>query len=63
MRSNNAQVLTMGERVIGLELAKKLVDEWLDYRFDPSSPSAAKVAAITSYEPPEATAQEAKEQA
>ena len=27
--SNNAQVLTMGQRVIGLELAKKLVGEWL----------------------------------
>ena len=49
--SNNAQVLTMGERVIGLELAKKLVDEWLGYRFDPTSPSAAKVEAIGSYEP------------
>lgn len=48
--SNNAQVLTMGERVIGLELAKKLVDEWLDYRFDPTSPSAVKVDAICAYE-------------
>ena len=33
--SNNAQVLAMGERVIGLELAKKLVDQWLDYRVRP----------------------------
>jgi ribose 5-phosphate isomerase B len=48
--SNNAQVLTMGERVIGLELAKKLVEEWLDYRFDPASPSAVKVDAICAYE-------------
>ncbi len=48
--SNNAQVLTMGERVIGLELAKKLVDQWLDYQFDPSSPSAAKVEAVGLYE-------------
>lgn len=48
--SNNAQVLTMGERVIGLELAKKLVNDWLDYRFDPTTPSAAKVDAISSYE-------------
>ncbi len=44
--SNNAQVLTMGARVVGIELAKKLVGEWLDYRFDPDSPSAAKVALI-----------------
>lgn len=48
--SNNAQVLTMGQRVIGLELAKKLVGEWLDHRFDEDSPSAAKVDAISSYE-------------
>lgn len=48
--SNNAQVLTMGQRVIGLELAKRLVSEWLDYRFDASSASAGKVAAIESYE-------------
>ncbi len=48
--SNNAQVLTMGQRVIGLELAKRLVSEWLDYRFDPTSASAGKVAAIESYE-------------
>lgn len=48
--SNNAQVLCMGQRVIGLELARKLVKEWLDHEFDTSSSSAEKVAAITSYE-------------
>lgn len=48
--SNDAQVLTMGQRVIGLELARRLVREWLDYRFDPSSASAEKVAAIDEYE-------------
>jgi len=48
--SNDAQVLTMGQRVIGLELAKRLVSEWLDYRFDPGSASAAKVEVITDYE-------------
>ncbi|TFB65750.1 ribose-5-phosphate isomerase [Cryobacterium sp. Hz9] len=48
--SNNAQVLTLGQRVIGLELAKKLVKEWLGHRFDDNSASAAKVAAIGSYE-------------
>lgn len=50
--SNNAQVLTMGERVISLELAKKLVDQWLGYHFDPASPSAAKVEAVSRYERP-----------
>ncbi|UTT39376.1 ribose-5-phosphate isomerase [Glutamicibacter mishrai] len=49
--SNNAQVLTFGQRVIGLELAKKLATEWLGYEFDTSSGSAAKVDAICSYEP------------
>lgn len=48
--SNNAQVLAVGQRVIGLELAKKLVSDWLGYRFDPSSASAEKVDAISSYE-------------
>ncbi len=32
--SNNAQVLCLGQRVIGIELAKKLVTEWLGHRFD-----------------------------
>ncbi|WP_166876577.1 ribose-5-phosphate isomerase [Salinibacterium sp. ZJ450] len=50
--SNNAQVLTMGQRVIGLELARRLVGEWLDYRFDTTSASADKVDAISSYERP-----------
>ncbi len=48
--SNNAQVLTMGQRVIGLELARRLVGEWLGYTFDPTSASAEKVDAICSYE-------------
>ncbi|CAI7649881.1 unnamed protein product [Penicillium palitans] len=48
--SNDAQVLCMGQRVIGVELAKKLATDWLNYRFDPKSASAAKVQAITDYE-------------
>jgi ribose 5-phosphate isomerase B len=51
--SNNAQVLCMGQRVIGIELAKQLVDQWLGYRFDPASASAAKVDAISSYDSPD----------
>jgi ribose 5-phosphate isomerase B len=48
--SNNAQILTMGERVIGKELAKRLVDEWLNYEFDSASASAEKVQVISDYE-------------
>ena len=48
--SNDAQVLCLGERVIGVELARVLVGEWLKHRFDPASASAEKVAAISGYE-------------
>jgi ribose 5-phosphate isomerase B len=48
--SNNAQVLTFGQRVVGLELARRLAREWLTYRFDTSSASAEKVAVIDQYE-------------
>lgn len=48
--SNDAQVLCMGQRVIGIELARRLAKEWLGYEFDPSSPSTAKVDALTAYE-------------
>ncbi|GEM_PF-88973 len=48
--SNDAQVLTMGQRVIGLELARALVDGWLDLRFDQASPSSSKVELIRRYD-------------
>jgi ribose 5-phosphate isomerase B len=48
--SNNAQVLCFGQRVIGLELARRLAREWLSYEFDPNSASAEKVDAICGYE-------------
>jgi ribose 5-phosphate isomerase B len=48
--SNDAQVLCFGERVVGLELARRLAREWLEYRFDPQSASAEKVAAISAQE-------------
>jgi ribose 5-phosphate isomerase B len=48
--SNDAQVLCMGERVVGIELARRLVREWLGYRFDKGSASAKKVDAIMEYE-------------
>lgn len=48
--SNNAQVLCMGERVVGLELARRLAREWLGYEFDASSASARKVDEISRLE-------------
>lgn len=48
--SNNAQVLTFGQRVVGLELARRLAREWLTYRFDDNSPSAGKVQLMSDYE-------------
>jgi ribose 5-phosphate isomerase B len=35
--SNVAQVLCLGERVVGIELARRLVKEWLGYKVDPVS--------------------------
>jgi len=48
--SNDAQVLCMGQRVIGVEAARKLVHQWLDYRFDPASHSAANIDALAKYD-------------
>ncbi|WP_288026545.1 ribose-5-phosphate isomerase [Arthrobacter sp.] len=48
--SNNCQVLTMGQRVIGVELARRLAREWLGYSFDTGSASAAKVQVLTDFE-------------
>jgi ribose 5-phosphate isomerase B len=44
--SNNAQIITMGARVIGPELAKSIADAFLKEAFDPQGRSAGNVAAI-----------------
>ena len=48
--SNDAQVLCFGQRVVGIELARRLAKEWLAYRFDDTSASAEKVDVLRRYE-------------
>lgn len=44
--SNNAQIITMGSRVVGVELAKAIAEAYLACNFDPSGRSASNVDAI-----------------
>ncbi len=44
--SNNAQIITMGARVIGAELAKSIAQAFLSQSFDEQGRSAGNVAAI-----------------
>ena len=48
-KSNDAQIVTLGARVIGPELAKSVVHSFLAARFS-GGPSAAKVERIIAYE-------------
>lgn len=47
--SNNANVITMGARIVGAELAKKILGEWLSREFVPGS-STPKVEKIRELE-------------
>ena len=48
-KSNDAQIICFGERVIGVELAKNLLDIWLESEFSGGG-SAPKVNRISEYE-------------
>lgn len=48
--SNNAQIITMGARVIGSELAKAIADAFLKETFDEKGRSASNVEAIKAVE-------------
>ena len=48
-KSNDAQVITMGARVIGPELAKTILQAWLASEFEPER-SGPKVARIKAFE-------------
>ena len=45
-KSNAAQIITLGARVVGPELAKAVVDTWMASEFDPAGSSAGNVGAI-----------------
>ena len=49
MKSNNAQIITLGSRVIGPELAKTIVKAYLSSQFS-GGPSAEKISRIAYYE-------------
>ena len=44
--SNNAQIITLGARVVGSELAKSIAEAYLACEFDPNGRSADNVKAI-----------------
>jgi ribose 5-phosphate isomerase B len=48
--SNNCQVLALGARVVGVEVAARICQQWLGLTFDTLSPSAKKIAIIDHYE-------------
>ncbi|WP_438828669.1 RpiB/LacA/LacB family sugar-phosphate isomerase [Streptomyces klenkii] len=48
--SNDSQILTLGQGIVGLGLARRLVEEWLTYRFDDTSSAAEKVEQISAFE-------------
>nr|WP_310582876.1 RpiB/LacA/LacB family sugar-phosphate isomerase [Deinococcus sp.] len=48
-KSNDAQIVTMGARVIGTELAKSVIDAWMHSEFE-GGRSAPKIERIEAYE-------------
>jgi ribose 5-phosphate isomerase B len=50
IRSNNAQILTMGALVVGPAVMTRIVETWLAASWDPSTRSGQKVARINELE-------------
>ena len=48
--SNNANIITMGAQVTGIEVGKMMAKEYLSYTYNPNSRSGAKVDRILEYE-------------
>lgn len=49
IKSNNANIMTMGAQVIGIELAKTLVSVWLKAEYEPGGRSEPKIQRIYDY--------------
>jgi len=49
-KSNDAQIVTMGARVIGIELAKTIAETFLESEYEPGGRSQPKVDRIEAYE-------------
>ncbi|MGC3954221.1 MAG: RpiB/LacA/LacB family sugar-phosphate isomerase [Propionicimonas sp.] len=46
-RHNNANVLALGARVVGIDLAKMIVDAWVDAEFEQGGRHSHRVGMIT----------------
>jgi ribose 5-phosphate isomerase B len=50
IKSNNANILTMGAQVVGPELAKTLLTIWMESEYEPGGRSEPKIQRIYEYE-------------
>lgn len=48
-KSNNANIMTLGAQVVGVELAKSLVSIWMDSEYAPGGRSEPKIQRIYEY--------------
>jgi ribose 5-phosphate isomerase B len=49
IKSNNVNIMTLGEQVTGVELAKSLVSTWMDSEYSPGGRSEPKIQRICEY--------------
>jgi ribose 5-phosphate isomerase B len=49
IKSNNANIMTLGEQVTGVELAKSLVTIWIKAKYEPGGRSEPKIQRIYEY--------------
>jgi len=49
IKSNNANIMTIGEQVTGVELAKSLVTTWINAKYEPGGRSEPKIQRIYEY--------------